>query len=288
MGLIGEIPGFGWTAALQGTPLFIFFTIFALVILFLVVAGRSLMLAWELGKITKEVRTQGRQARLLKVFAFETKAPYKHLWSEYKDTLHHLKRKDGALEYRATLPAEAFFSKETLVDNRVLVWNDFFRHLPGILTGLGIIGTFAGLIVGLEGFSPSEDAGTARASLSSLLHGVQEAFHLSAFAITSAIIVTFLEKSSLAWAYKNVENLTHAIDTLYDAGAGEEYLARLVEAGEANTAQTGDLKDALVNDLRTLLGELTERQIEAQKASSIELGHVIRGSMGEVKSSLSD
>lgn len=288
MGLIGETPGFGWTAALQGTPLFIFFTIFALVTLFLVVAGRSLILAWELGKITQEVRTQGRQARLLKIFAFETKTPYKHLWSEYKDTLHHLKRKDGAMEYRATLPAEAFFSKETLVDNRALVWNDFFRHLPGILTGLGIIGTFAGLIVGLEGFSPSEDAGSARASLSSLLHGVQEAFHLSAFAITSAIIVTFLEKSSLAWAYKNVESLTHAIDTLYDAGAGEEYLARLVEAGEANTAQTGDLKDALVNDLRTLLGELTERQIEAQKVSSMELAHVIRGSLGEVTSSLSD
>lgn len=288
MGLIGDIPGLGWTAALHGLPLFIFFAISCLVILFFGVAFRSFYLASSLGKIVKQVRSQGYQAEMLQLAVFEEKEPYQHLWSEYKDTLHHLKRKDGGMEYRATLPAEAFFSKETLVDNRMFVWNDFFRHLPGILTGLGIIGTFAGLIAGLEGFSPSDDAGATRQSLTTLMDGVQEAFHLSAFAITSAIIVTFLEKSSLAWAYKNVEKLTQAIDTLYDAGAGEEYLARLVEADEANTAQTAQLKDALVNDLRTLLSELTERQIEAQQASSFHLGQTISGSLSEVKTSLTD
>lgn len=288
MGLIGEIPGFGWTSLLNGTPLIIFFAISILVILFLGIALRSFFLAWKLGYIAKQIPKHGREAELLRLPIFATKEPYKHLWSEYEDTLHELKRKDGGKEYRATLPAEAFFTKETLVDNRAFVWNDFFRHLPGILTGLGIIGTFAGLITGLEGFSPSDDAGATRLSLKTLMEGVQEAFHLSAFAITSAIVVTFLEKSSLAWAYKNVEKITQAIDTLYDAGAGEEYLARLVEADEANTAQTAQLKDSLVNDLRTLLGELTERQIEAQKASSLHLGQTISGSLSEVKTSLTD
>lgn len=285
---LSNISFFEWTTALHGTPLFIFIAIFFLVILFFGVAIGSFFLAWRLGRIAKQIAKQGSKAELLHLSVFDSKEPYKHLWSEYKDTLHELRRKDGGTEYRATLPAEAFFTKETLVDNRAFVWNDFFRHLPGILTGLGIIGTFAGLIAGLDGFSPSDDAGATRQSLDTLMDGVQEAFHLSAFAITSAIIVTFLEKFSLAWAYKNVEKITQAIDTLYDAGAGEEYLARLVEADEANAAQTAQLKDALVNDLRTLLGELTERQIEAQKTSSIELGHVIRGSLGEVTSSLSD
>ena len=27
---------------------------------------------------------------------------------------------------------------------------EFYKHLPGILTGLGIIGTFSGLIIGLQ------------------------------------------------------------------------------------------------------------------------------------------
>ena len=285
---VSVIPGFDWTSSLHGGPLVIFLVISILVILFLGIALRSFLLAGRLGHIAKQIPKHGREAELLRLPIFKTKEPYKHLWSEYEDTLHELKREDGGKEYRATLPAEAFFTKETLVDNRAFVWNDFFRHLPGILTGLGIIGTFAGLITGLEGFSPSDDAGATRLSLKTLMEGVQEAFHLSAFAITSAIFVTILEKFSLAWAYNNVEKITQAIDTLYDAGAGEEYLARLVKTGEENTKHTAQIKDSLVNDLKTLLGELTERQIEAQKASSLHLGQTISGSLSEVKTSLTD
>ncbi len=277
---------FGWVGGLQGIPVIIFWVISVLSGISAVVFFRGFYFAVELGKIAQTIEKRGKRTEPLDILKFKTSQPYKHLWSEYKDTLHSLKLKDGGQECRATLPAEAFFSKEVLVDNRV--WNDFFRHLPGILTGLGIIGTFAGLITGLEGFSPSEDAGSARQSLATLLQGVQEAFHLSAFAISCAIAATFLEKWSLTWAYKNVEKMTHAIDSLYEAGAGEEYLSRLVEADEANAAQTAQLKDSLVNDLKTLLSELTERQIEAQKASSLELGHVIRGSLGEVNASVSE
>lgn len=272
----------GWVDALTGTPLAIFILITSLATVFLVVATQIGYIAKELGKVAEQLRNQGNKAELLQ------KEPYKHLWSEYEKTVHQMENKDGSTEERATLPAEAFFSKETLVDNRKFIWNDFFRHLPGILTGLGIIGTFAGLITGLEGFAPSDDAGTARQSLTTLLHGVQEAFRLSAFAITCAIVATFLEKSLLTWAYKNVERLTHAIDALYDAGAGEDYLARLVEADEANAVQTAQLKDSLVNELKTLLVELTDRQIQAQENSSIQLGQVISGSLGEVKSTLGD
>lgn len=289
MDLIGDIPGLGWTAMLHGTPLVIFWVIATLLVLFVGVALRSFWLAFTLSKIANQIVQQGNKAELLDLPIFKSKEPYRHLWSEYQDTLHQLRRKDGGTEYRATLPAEAFFTKETLVDNRAFVWNDFFRHLPGILTGLGIIGTFAGLITGLEGFSPSDDASATRVSLKTLMDGVQEAFSLSAFAITSAIVVTFLEKSSLAWAYKNVEKLTQAIDMLYEAGAGEEYLARLVEADEANAAQTAQLKDSLVNDLRVLLTELTERQIKVQQESNQLLNQSIieiNSSLGTVNNSL--
>ena len=34
---------------------------------------------------------------------------------------------------------------------------DFFKHLPGILSGIGIIGTFVGLLSGLKGFKISEN-----------------------------------------------------------------------------------------------------------------------------------
>lgn len=213
---------------------------------------------------------------------------YQHLWSEYSETLHRYQHADGSEELRATLPAEAFFTRETLVDNRVLVWNDFFRHLPGILTGLGIVGTFSGLINGLEGFAPSEEAGAARESLTNLLGGVQEAFHVSAFAIIAAILVTFFEKLFLALAYKNVEKITHALDHLYEAGAGEDYLKRLVKADESNVAQMTQLRDSLVNDLKAMLTEMTTRQVEAQQASSEHLAQILKEPLDGVAKGLSN
>jgi len=293
---------FIWFSQLTGIPLGIFLLIASLSAAFLVISFRTLFLAFRLLVISWEIKWfkyrhsssdmldiytfKRPQFILFKIYRFIIPSIYKHLWSEYKETLHSFHRKDGSQEWRATVPSEVFFLKETLVDNRFLVWNEFFRHLPGILTGLGIIGTFTGLITGLEGFSPSEEAGEARQSLTVLLSGVKEAFYLSAFAISCAVCITFLEKLSIAWAYKNVEKITHAIDGLYESGAGEDYLARMVEADEENVAQTSQLKDALVNDLKMVFTELTERQIVAQQESTQQFTGAVVKSLDSINTGL--
>jgi hypothetical protein len=76
-----------------------------------------------------------------------------HLWKEYCETLHPERDTDGSgqprlLRYRATTLAEAYFTDQALVDTPLKA--EFFKHLPGMLTGLGIIGTFSGLISGLR------------------------------------------------------------------------------------------------------------------------------------------
>ncbi|MFP3740561.1 chemotaxis protein, partial [Burkholderia sp. SIMBA_019] len=86
---------------------------------------------------------------------------------------------------------------------------------------------FAGLLQGLSGFDPSNPT-KAVSGLTPLLAGVSHAFIASAVAICCAMSVTFLSRLTLAYLYGLVEKLNHAIDALYNAGAGEEYLARLV------------------------------------------------------------
>lgn len=287
--LFHKFLGFTGMEDISGYPLYIVIAILSLSGFFLIVAFRTLLLAFNLWRIARVIRKQKKSVKLPdKLKGITRNNLYRHLWSEYSETLHLYEDNSRVQELRATLPAEAFFTRESLVDNRSFVWNDFFRHLPGILTGLGIVGTFMGLINGLEGFAPSEEAGAARESLTNLLGGVQEAFHVSAFAITAAIIVTLLEKTSLALAYKNVEKITHAMDALYNAGAGEDYLKRLVEADESNAAQMTQLRDALVNDLKTILQEMTKEQIKAQKDSSQFLADTLQGPLTSVAEGLSN
>ncbi len=160
---------------------------------------------------------------------------------------------------------------------------EFYKHLPGILTGLGIIGTFSGLIMGLSNFDVS-DAARAQAELKSLINSVGHAFFVSAGAIALAMLFTWIEKSLITARYREVEELRQLVDSLFDAGAGEEYLERLVTASETQATQAAQIKDALVADLKDILTTLTEQQIEAQARHSgqmsVEVGKAIAAHMG--------
>lgn len=214
---------------------------------------------------------------------FSTDKRLAHLWREYEHTLHEqreLNAQTGAYQVvalRATVPAESFFNTQALVDTRLRT--EFFKHLPGIFTGLGIIGTFWGLIGGLKAFQVSENPQIVRESLNVLVHGVFEAFLISASAIALAMIVTFFEKWLIAALYRLTEELVHVLDGLFESGAGEEYLARLVKASEDSASQTKILKDSLVADLRQILTELTQQQIRASAEGNKHLGEQIVGSL---------
>ncbi len=194
----------------------------------------------------------------------------KHCWAEFAESLHPQTAPDEfgqerIMRWRSTIPAEAFFNVETLI--AVELRTEYFKHQPGILTGIGIIGTFAGLLRGLSNFSVSSDPETVRASLDNLIHGVIEAFCVSAAAIFFAMLTTFLEKLIVTRRIKQVEELCQVLDSFFEGGAGEEYLARLVKAGESSATQTAQLKDVLVSDLKEILMDMVQRQTESLAAS---------------------
>ena len=95
------------------------------------------------------------------------------------------------------------------------------------------------------------------------------------------MITTAVEKALLVGLYRKTERLTQAIDEHFKAGVGEEYLSRLVTASEESASQTRILKDALVEDMRSLLTELIDRQIAANTSSHAQLGQQIATSFGQ-------
>ena len=105
---------------------------------------------------------------------FVLDATLAHLWREYGHTLHRQQDfgADGGRSIdvlRSTVPASTIFTTDAIVDARL--WTEFFKHMPGICTGLGIIGTFYGLIRGLQAFQVSVDPNVVRGGLEGLMHG---------------------------------------------------------------------------------------------------------------------
>ncbi|ULR90340.1 anti-phage ZorAB system protein ZorA [Comamonas sp. B21-038] len=263
---------------LATTPIPVLVT--ATVLLFLVLVFVTVFLVpgllhWNrLRTIQKGIRqfeSKNFASEFKKVFSRDLRLA--HLWKEYQDSLHIQREERGGqmaiAAVRATVPAEIYFNSQFVVDSRLR--SEFFKHLPGLFTGIGIIGTFSGLIEGLRQFQVSENAATVRDSLQSLMHLVGEAFLISATAIGAAMLVTFLEKLLLASLYRRTEEIAHEIDARFDSGAGEEYLSRLVRASEDSASQSKILKDALVKELGELLRELTSAQITASKDAQMQL-----------------
>ncbi|MBS0879819.1 anti-phage defense ZorAB system ZorA [Pantoea sp. JGM49] len=206
----------------------------------------------------KENQPESQLEHLQKLFH---RPELKHAWSEFGESLHQQRELENGEEkivrVRATAPSASFFSEQQLVD--IPLNTEFFKHLPGILTGVGIIGTFYGLMIGLSHFDPSTPE-QVTSSVNNLLHDVLYAFLGSAVAIFASILVTWLEKLSIAKCYKYLEKFTAALDSLYDSGVGEEYLASLVKSSNESATQARHLKESLVTDLRDMLLHLAESQ----------------------------
>jgi hypothetical protein len=271
-------------ANLHGGPLWVFLIVVGLTAIFLLgYLIKGLQVWWQLSAAVKGIKALRRPNNpplpedVAAILHWE---PFKHIWEEYADTLHLMRKAatgaSALIEVRATVPAESMFTRDVLVDSRL--FDEFTRHLPGVLTGLGIIGTFAGLLTGLSTFDPSSPA-TAVSGLGPLMRGVEHAFVASGMAIACAMFVVFFSKLTLAYFYLLVERLNHAIDSLYSTGAGEEYLSRLVKASESSEAHTAQLKDALVEDLSKMMNNLVDRQIAAHETATKNLGERIGDSI---------
>lgn len=266
------------------------FSVGLFISLFLI-PGSRLILKFRL--LISELRGAERQHSRSLDPLFQGNRVLGHVWNEFKETLHGQKDLNPAsgqfevIAERSTFPAEAFFSKEALVDT--VLRAEFFKHLPGILTGLGIIGTFFGLIEGLRAFEVSENAAIARQSLNALLEGVHEAFAVSASAIVLAMGITFIEKWIITALYKRVETICQLLDGMFQAGAGEEYLSRLVQASESSAKEAKQLKQSLVGDLKQILEDLTERQISANSVSSNQIAdRIVAGVNDSLKEPLTN
>jgi Mg2+ and Co2+ transporter CorA len=160
------------------------------------------------------------------------------VWREYSQALESLQQLESSAattagKWQASSHADLYFTEQALVDTPLQ--SNFYKHIPGILTGVGIIGTFTGLIAGLVGFDVSNPE-RVQAELTQLVQTVGHAFLVSALAITLAMVFTWIEKSVLTGRYRQVEELQQVLDTLFTPQGGTQSVERLTLATEMQAA----------------------------------------------------
>lgn len=141
----------------------------------------------------------------------------KNLWPKYqdrKDVFESEELRSAFDRYRmriksqntrrgVTNPCELEeYINENLLDRAGL--NFFNSGMSGTLTGLGILGTFLGLSMGLGSFR-GDDIYTISDNVGPLLSGMKVAFHTSVYGIFFSLVFNFAYRSIMSDAYEKLE-----------------------------------------------------------------------------------
>ncbi len=173
----------------------------------------------------------------------------KNLWANYKDNGKAFEEKelqDAFNRYRlrvkktrrgADAPCDlGEYINEDLLDRAGM--NFFNSGVSGTLTGLGILGTFLGLSMGLGAFS-GDDIFTISDNVGSLLSGMKVAFHTSVYGILFSLVFNVAYRGIMADAYETLnEFLTVFRQTAQPVGLKDDENAATMlvyQAGMANS-----------------------------------------------------
>lgn len=139
----------------------------------------------------------------------------------------------------------------------------------GTLVGLGLLGTFLGLTLGIKGFD-SSNTERINESIQGLLAGMGTAFLTSLLGMTFSILFTAADKALRHRLYKDVKELTDMLDSEY-------YIDDLVLANINQQNIVNQLYKALKNDLQQqtleIANKLTYTNAEGQ---NVTIGNAIR------------
>lgn len=177
-------------------------------------------------------------------------APYDSIWKKFERTLFKSKA-EGVL---MTQDPEAFYNDRTLLENLPL---NLFRAMPGIFTGLGLLGTFAGITVGISGIDLG-NVETMKSGIEVLLSGTKTAFLTSVVGLILALGYNLLDN----WIYrpytKKLATLIDQLNTLFPSKSLEEFLSNQAEQAEEQTDAMRELNGELVGRLEDMFVKLSQ------------------------------
>lgn len=261
-----------------------------------------LYFCWEIYKLRKAAKTilaSSTSEDILKVLA---SGSLSELTNTYERSITlHLNGKD-----KTNIPASDYFNEVSV--GKAFKFNvRMLDSASGVLVGLGLLGTFLGLTVGIQGFNTST-ASDIQASIQGLLDGMGTAFLTSLAGMGLSLFYTvFLDKPSRKAMQRAILSLDKLLDDKYyvedyqliihsqqeliqklaneiniKIDEGSKNIVTEIKEGLSYTSETGE-KANVANAIRVILRE-NEEQTKALKSFSTDLAIELNNGFDEVLS----
>ena len=195
------------------------------------------------------------EARILGIDAFIEDQDMKEQYEAYCEAY----RRKGAAECSIT----DFFNFDQLTENLSL---RFCQILPGLMTAMGILGTFLGLAIGLTNFDFSSSKSLGE-SIQVFISGINIAFYTSIYGIVIYIYMNSFYNSVEERFEEKLMKLEKCFDKLGMNQSEQSMWARLYEEERTQTRSLDQLNKEFAGNLADVLGERLSKSFNATNSN---------------------
>lgn len=257
----------------QIADIFVYGILSASIVLLVIFLLKIIRQTYSISSLSKEVGDLGSKYDrpadpsilndLEKVFEDENKL-FKKAWQEFKESLVIPEIPERRKMVYKTDEAAFFFSEDRLLGQSLNL--RFWNSVPALLVGLGILGTFVGLVWGLIPFSGIDFKQTEeiRKAIEELLSGVSTAFVTSVWGMLVSLLFNGVEKLCIGKVSREIAILQDVLDVPFTLKTEEEIaekqnyeLAQQTDALKSfSTDLANDIKSAMADGRQILIQEL--------------------------------
>lgn len=184
----------------------------------------------------------------------------KNAWQSYEKTLIKTINREGLTEVFSVTSSNDFFNPQKMSSEINL---DFFQNFAGVFTGLGILGTFAGLSIGLYGLDLNNTkVAELQKGIGNLLGGMKTAFVTSLIGLVFALLFNYVHSKKVKQFENAVSDLSVNIDGLFTIRTAEEWLSKNYEEVQQQTVTLKNFDTELAMKVGNALDNSLERSLK--------------------------
>ena len=260
---------------------------------FLLKSYRRSRLIDGLGEMVREFNRPARPEILAQLQEnFDRSAVIAEVWQEFEDSLITRQRDQNQAVVYKTDEAALFFSEERLLEQHLNL--RYWNSVPALLVGLGILGTFVGLVWGLTPFAGIDFTQTEdiRNAILALLSGVSTAFITSVWGMFTSLLFNGLEKWRIGRASRAIVNLQRALDQLFTLTTQEEISFRQEDELAQQTAALRSFSTDLANEITIAMAqgrqEIIQELHNAPEAFSSAMSEQLEPSLANLNNAIEE
>ncbi|MDK2814146.1 MAG: hypothetical protein PWP18_59 [Thermoanaerobacter sp.] len=166
-----------------------------------------------------------------------------------------------------------------------------FDMMPGVFTGLGILGTFAGLVLGLSDLNFSGSTQALEEGINNLISGINLAFLTSIAGLVSSLGWSYFDRKRLHYYREKIDSFHSSYKKVFVQKEIDDYLKDIREIQEEQKTYMQKFVSDLSLELSNVLSNMLEQRIFPEFANIIhqqvtsKIVESFDNTIGEIKQS---